>query len=129
LLAEYTQKIQDRENAKAAAAAEARKPANRLLTGYKRYAFVKYCNEVRQGYALVYVNDIELARARTAVKAIEDDVVREDSSIVTDAVWKLANTQIKGEYVDQYTCQLRLNELLQQSAAIHPENSIIPKDF
>jgi hypothetical protein len=49
-----------------------------LLTAYKRYAHVKYRNETRQGYMEVYVNDIELDRARTAVKAIEDNAVAED---------------------------------------------------
>jgi hypothetical protein len=129
VLAEYRQKIQDQEKAKAEAAAEARKPVNRLLIAYGRYAFVKYCNEVRQGYLMVYVNDIELERARIAVRGIESDAIREDPSLNTDAVWKLANAAIKGEYVEQSICQLRLNELLQQAAAIHPENSIVPKDF
>jgi hypothetical protein len=129
LLAEKRQKIQDEENARVIAAAEARKPVNRLLAGYKRYALVKFCNEVRQGYLMVYVNDIELARARTAVKVIEDDAVREDSNLDTDAIWRRANAEMKGRYAEQYQCQRGLNELLQQSAAIHPENSIIQKDF
>ena len=45
----------EKADARAQHDAEARKPENRLLTAYKRYAYVKYCNESRQGYAAVYI--------------------------------------------------------------------------
>jgi len=111
------------------AAAEAKKPVNRLRLAYKRYAYVKLCNEVRQGYLVVYINDIELDRARTAVKAVENHAVDEDKSLDTDALWKAANKELKGELVGRDTCQATFNDLLQQSASVRPEDNVMPKDF
>jgi TPR repeat protein len=125
LLAEKSQRILDLDKARAEAAAEARKPVNRLLTAYKRYAYVKYCNEVRQGYAVVYVNDIELERARVTVKAVEDDGLHEDGSLDTKAMWNRAVSEIAGKYVDRGQCQMELQSLLQQN----PKPSGIEKDF
>ncbi len=125
LLDEVKQRIQDAADAKAKAEAEAKKPGNRLLRGYKRYAYVKYCNEVRQGYVVVYVNDIELERAKTTVKAIEDDALREDGTLDTDATWKRAIREIGGLSVNRDQCQFELNALLQQS----PRKNTIQKDF
>jgi len=125
LLAEKRQRIQDEENARAVAATEARKPLNRLLTGYRRYAYIKYCNEVRQGYVVVYINEVELDRARVAVKAIEDDALREDRSLDTNAIWNMALKELGGKYVDRVPCQMELNALLEQN----PRPGTLEKDF
>ena len=125
LIDDAKQRIRDEELGKAAAAAEGRKPANRLITAYKRYAYVKYCNEIRQGYVLVYVNDIELERARSAVKAIEDDSLREDETLDTKALWNTSLKQLDGTSVYRDQCQLQLNALLRQN----PKGSTIEKDF
>jgi hypothetical protein len=125
LLAEKRQKIRDQENAKAAAEAEARRPINRLITGYMRYAYVKYCNEVRQGYVAVYVNEVELERARNAAKGIEDDALREDGTLDKNALWSAALAQIAGKYVNRDQCQMELDALLKQN----PRGTTIEKDF
>jgi hypothetical protein len=125
LMHDAAQEKVDAEMEKARAGAEARKPINRLLLAYKRYAYVKYCNEVRQGYVVVYVNDIELERARTAVKAIEDDALREDATLDTNASWNRAGNEIGGLSVNRDQCQTELNALLQQN----PRHEPIRKDF
>lgn len=77
----------------------------------------------------VYINDIELERARTAVKAIEDDALNEKRDLETDSIWKGANREIRGILINQYTCQSTLTALLQQHVGIHPSDTIIQKDF
>ena len=47
-------------------------PINRLFRGCQFYAHVKFCNEVREGYLVKYVNDAELVRAEKAIKSIVD---------------------------------------------------------
>jgi hypothetical protein len=128
LLRESRQRIEDQAKMKAEAEAEARKPYWRLLSAYKGYIYVKYCNEVRQGYLSVYVNDVEFERARVAVKAIEKDALAEDNTMNTGTMWNDAILQVKGSYADQYRCQSSLNELLQQYARVHPPE-YYRKDF
>jgi hypothetical protein len=103
--------------------------AEALLAAYKRYAVVKYCNQTRQGYVAVYVNDIELDRARTAVKAIEDKVVAADKDLNTDTLWKRALSELNGVDISRDQCQLSLHELNRQYNGIRPPDSILPKDF
>jgi hypothetical protein len=100
-----------------------------LQVAYKNYAIVKYCSEVRQGYAMVYINEIELHRARIAVKAIEDNAVTKDKNLDTDALWSRALSEISGTPVSRDQCQFALNELFKQYNGIRPADSIIPKDF
>src|SRR5262249_15233372 len=42
------------------------------VTAYADYIVVKRCHEERLGYAVVYVNEVELERDRVAVKSLED---------------------------------------------------------
>ena len=106
-----------------------RRPDNKLLVSYKQYAYIKYCNEIRQGYLIVFINDIELDRARTAVKAIEIDVLNEKDDIDTDAIWERADSEIRGQFVNRDQCQSELNRLLQQYAGIRPADTFMKKDF
>jgi uncharacterized protein YecT (DUF1311 family) len=115
--------------ARAAAEVEAAKPENRLLLGYERYAFAKYCNDIRQGYMLVYVNDIELERARDQIAAIEAEVKRQAKDIDTGALWLKANNLLRGTTVSQQTCQLALRRLKMQFNQSSPDGGLIKKDF
>lgn len=70
-----------------AKAAEEAKPANVLFRAYTRYAYVKFCNQVREGYALQYVNDFEMQRATNVIKAIKDKAVKDELNLDTDYAW------------------------------------------
>jgi hypothetical protein len=110
-----------------AAAVEAKKPVNRLLLAYKRYIYVKYCNEIRQGYAVVYVNDAELDRSRTAVKAIETAALAEDDSLNTDTIWRVAARQMVGVgHANRDQCHLEYVRLLDSAGGM---SGPLRKDF
>ena len=105
---------------------EAAKPVNRLKQAYFSYMVVKRCYDVQLGYQLVYINEVEMERARVAVKAIETSIIKEDSSIDTNSTWQEA-TQFIGaskQYLEQYFCQKTYNELLSAAPYATPE-----KDF
>lgn len=94
----------------------------RLLNGYRFYAHVKWCHDVRDGYLVQYVNDAELARARTAIKALVEQTTTEEMSIKTDDVWQQALNSIAGHLrqdnsVDGFieACQHSLRELFKLS--------------
>jgi hypothetical protein len=69
LMDQTKQRLANEELARAAAAAEAAKPISRLRQAYLNYMVVKKCYDVRLGYQLVYINEIEMERARDVVKA------------------------------------------------------------
>jgi hypothetical protein len=71
-----------------------------LFDAYRHYAFVKYCNEIRQGYASVYVNDIELDRARAKIKAIEASYVATNKDLDTTTLFGKAASSLKDMNVD-----------------------------
>jgi TPR repeat protein len=108
---------------------QARMPEyNRLLTAYMQYVFVKHCYEVREGYVVVYINDVEFDRARNAIKAIETDALAKNGSLNTDAMWKKAVTDLLNQkpFVGRDQCQVNLNALI----ATGPSGGIIiEKDF
>ena len=66
------------EKAKEEARIEAAKPINRLKQSYFNYMVVKRCYDVRLGYAVVWINEIEMERARRAVSAIETSILKEE---------------------------------------------------
>ena len=112
LLAERRQ--QQEEAAKQQAIIDA-KPVNRLFRGYQYYAHVKFCNQVREGYLVKYVNDLEMERAEKAIKALVDKTTAEDTSIDTDYVWKEALKAVKGKYANDVLCRNSLVELFNLS--------------
>lgn len=105
---------------------EAAKPINKLKQAYFNYMVVKRCYEVRLGYQLVYINEIEMDRARVAVNAIETSASKEDSSINTNDAWESAVRAIRAstQHVEQYFCQKTYNDLLSAAPYSPPE-----KDF
>jgi hypothetical protein len=103
------------------AAAEARKPENRLVRAYEFYAKVQFCNQVRQGYASVFVNDVEMERARIAAKTIEKSLLSEEPNLNTDNVWQQALSNIQGWRAFRETCQGTYIALLRLSPIdMHP---------
>jgi hypothetical protein len=87
---------------------------------------VKRCYDVRLGYQLVYINEVEFERAKRAVSAIEISILTEDSSIDTKNTWQ-ETTRLLGaskQYVEQYFCQKTYNDLLSAAPYSPPE-----KDF
>ncbi|WP_426313811.1 hypothetical protein ACN9MF_20040 [Methylobacterium fujisawaense] len=66
-------------------------PSNRLLKAYRLYIGVKQCVEARKGYALVYLNDDQMADAKSRVIAIEKAMVAVDPAIDPNALWTKAN--------------------------------------
>ena len=103
------------EKAREEARIEAARPINRLRLAYFNYMVVKKCYDVRLGYQLVYINEVELERAKRAVNAIETSAVKEDSSIDTSATWQEGVRMLeasKQQYVEQYFCQKTYNDLL-----------------
>jgi hypothetical protein len=97
------------------AAAEARKPENRLVKTYEFYAKVQFCNQVRQGYAMVFVTDVEMQRARVATKTIEKDLLTEEPSLNTDKAWQQALANVQGWRAFRETCQGSYMALLRLS--------------
>lgn len=99
-------------------------PSNRLRTGYAAFAHVNWCHDVRDGYAYKYINDVELERAKTAVKAIVEQTTKEDTSINTDEIWQKAlriiapYTNQRNAYGDQLeVCRDSLEMLFKLSPA------------
>jgi hypothetical protein len=98
-----------------AQAIEAAKPINRLYRGYQYYAHVKFCNEVREGHLVKYVNDVEMERAETAIKAVVEQTTKEDASIDTDDIWKKALKAVSGRYAEIEVCKASLIQLFKLS--------------
>jgi hypothetical protein len=93
---------------------EASKPINRLRQAYFAYIVVKKCYDVRLGYQLVYINEVEMERARLAISAIETSILKEDQSINASDAWQetVRLTSVSKETVEQYFCKKTYTDLL-----------------
>jgi hypothetical protein len=85
--------------------------AAELFRLYRQWMFVQFCNQVREGYAMVFVNDIELERARKAVKAIEAKLKADDPDLNPTQVWNDAGRKSQIS-VGPEQCQRTLANLL-----------------
>jgi hypothetical protein len=94
---------------------ESKRPVNQLLMAYKLYSHVQFCNEVRQGYMVVWINEVELERARQATKAIEKVALAENPDLDTDALWRKAKEAAKGFRAWDWSCRAVFSELLAMS--------------
>jgi hypothetical protein len=94
---------------------EARKPENRLIKAYQLYSNVQFCNQLRQGYMVVWVNDLELERARAATKAIEKSILVEQPGLNTNNLWQTALANAKGWQAYQRSCDQAYSNLLSMS--------------
>jgi hypothetical protein len=89
-------------------AREEAKPENKLQRAYRAYGLVQYCNKVRQGYLVTYINDEEMDRAQIMIKATERMYVRQgfaDTGLTADSIWKRALSQISGQPIDSQSCK------------------------
>ena len=65
--------------------------------------------DARQGYLSVYINDVQMDRARTAIKDIGDNALKREPQISTADVWNAA--QSSGLLASQEQCTWALNNL------------------
>jgi crotonobetainyl-CoA:carnitine CoA-transferase CaiB-like acyl-CoA transferase len=114
--AELNRKRQEQAAAEAKEQARvANLPINRVFRGYQFYAHVKFCNDVREGYLVQYVNDAEMMRAEKAIKSIVEQATKDDTTINTDDVWKQALEAVQGKPASISFCQQSLAQLLNLS--------------
>jgi hypothetical protein len=101
-------------------------PVNVLKLAYARYAYVKLCYDSREDYFLTYIKDVELERAKTAIKSIEAKATKDDPKIDTGEVWKQGlelskkwpsplGVPYSGDYGFGSICQVSLQTLLAAS--------------
>ena len=64
---------------------------------------------------VVYVNDVELERAKLAVKAIEKSAVDEDPNLLPDALWKVALSRAKGWNANEWSCKEMYKQISRMS--------------
>jgi hypothetical protein len=102
-----------------------RTPRGRLERAYGTYVIVKLCHEECRGYLSVYINDVELERARSAVSAIEAALLKEEPMLDTEAAWQQANKMRRLDQANQQGCNSFLRDLL----CMAPSAPTPPKDF
>jgi hypothetical protein len=89
-------------------------PANRLNAAYQTYMYAQACDQARKGYWLVWINDVEMKRLRSALTTFEEAIVQEDHTVDATAEWKRAESlRPKGQPVYQYGCRTAYNNLMQ----------------
>jgi hypothetical protein len=88
--------------------------ASHMFDVYRSWIYVSLCNQVRAGYMLVYVNDVELERARAAVKAVEKKFQVDDPKLDIAQLWKAASEPTSMP-VTQDQCQRTLINLLHEN--------------
>lgn len=77
-------------------------PDGQLEDLYYDYAFLKKCFDIRKGYAIVYINEIEIENGRKAVKTKQDDLLKRHPSLQTkkDVIWSRAAGKVdSSDYV------------------------------
>jgi hypothetical protein len=110
--------------------AEARKPINVLGNSYVEYIFLKRCREAREGYLVVHISDVELARAKQAVERIEQKIRPQlDPSVDTNWMWEKSNEYAKKSRIARHTCQMAYTSLVQRYNEFVPEDNKVEKDF
>ena len=96
-----------------------------LLGAYAAYSIVQLCHQAREGYAGVYINDVELERARSASKALEKAAIAKDPTLEKDLdrMFVDADRYARKKFSElgatslRYWCQSALDELLHATAA------------
>jgi hypothetical protein len=122
-VAEVNQKRREAAKQAAEAEAERQSPRGQVTQAYAVYRLVRYCNEVRRGYLVQYVNDDELARAATAIQAVVQKAKHDEPSIDTDVLWNNSADLAKNRPVGVEICQSYLRDLLRMSPVAVYDNS------
>ena len=97
--------------------------SNQLRTAYWRYLYVRACHNAREGYAVVWINDVELEKARAAVKRVEQKLTKDDPRIDTGSQFDDVSKKLPAT-IYEMDCHPVFNALL-ASAPNVPE----AKDF
>lgn len=66
------------------------RPVIRMYEAYRLYSYTQFCHQLRDGYALIYISDPEMQRAKQAIKAIEADLPELDDDDL-DVIWNKAS--------------------------------------
>jgi len=109
----------------AATVATAHADKERLARAYGAYAHLKWCHSIREGYAVKFINDVELERGTAAIKVIVDEEKKANPAIDTDAAWEQGLKMIEryvhprnANYPGQRdVCQHTLQQLLSAQPA------------
>lgn len=112
-------------------ATDAERAIQRLYNGYRAYYLVKYCYERREGFALVYINDTQLEKARLKAMNLEEDATAATPSLDTNALWKRAVANSKGYplLMSHVNCQDWYSSLLAMKSSRIVGNTASTKDF
>jgi hypothetical protein len=92
-----------------------------LGNAYRAYAYLQVCHQVREGYLLVYINDVELERAHTSIKDIETRMLNQNPNLNVSAIWGRAiNPQSAGFWPASLSgCRQTLNKLFRLSPPVY----------
>jgi hypothetical protein len=119
----YERQARERQAAAEAKAIEDAKPINVLFRAYTQYIYVNMCHQNREGYLMVFINDVELDRTEKAIHAIIKQQKKIDPQVDTDFAYSEAmkerHYQISGE-----TCKWSYNLLMNMSPVAE---YVIPK--
>jgi hypothetical protein len=78
-------------------------PVKKMYNTYRLYAYVKFCHDSREGYAVVNISDREMELAHRAVKTIQQSTGL--SSADLDVLWQRAIRDNSGSYGARVPCQ------------------------
>jgi hypothetical protein len=104
---------------------------DKLYEAYRKYGYVKYCNESRQGYLAVWVNDVQLDRARAHTKAVEDETVEllKSPKAEIDKVYSDAIRSMDGAWVTADSCRVVYQQLMAIPSKDDAGQINLKKDF
>ncbi|MDZ4202514.1 MAG: hypothetical protein U1C96_10255 [Gallionella sp.] len=68
----------------------ANSPNGKLFGAYQVMAAIKQCVDIREGYAMVYVNDVQYAKSKQLMRRIEAALNNKLQGTTADELWKKA---------------------------------------
>jgi hypothetical protein len=73
----------------------------------------RHVTQEREGYAVVWVNDVEMMRADKAIKAIKERAIADEPKLApaNDEVWDKALQSLQGQRLFPQLCQRSLTQL------------------
>jgi hypothetical protein len=107
-------------------------PAGKLAKNYQRYIIVQGCYKVRDGYLAVYINDVEMDRARRAITDLEKLYTTQDPVLVQSSgyMFRAVSNAIGSAGLSRFYCQAMLSDLLAEwSNDAHNSDFAAQKDF
>lgn len=88
--AEWAQKKEEEKKAEQEKQKFANSPAGKLSAAYRLMASIDQCVEIREGYAFVYINDIQHTKAKKLIRRIETALKDKLQGTTTDELWNKA---------------------------------------